>query len=103
MQLDEASKELCTIVTSFGKFQYCRMPMKIKIALDEAQTVTEEILRGMDIDAHMDDVGIFSNGTLEDHMQLVIKVLKCKEDNNMKVNPLKCEWGVHETDFLSHW
>eukprot|EP00957_Ditylum_brightwellii_P042768 3238630-Ditylum_brightwellii.AAC.1 len=57
----------------------------------------------MDIDAYMDDVGIFSNATFEDHMQLVGKVLKCLEDNSMKVNPLKCEWGVHETDFLGHW
>eukprot|EP00957_Ditylum_brightwellii_P165485 12599023-Ditylum_brightwellii.AAC.1 len=103
MQLDEASKELCTIVTPFDKFQYCRMPMGIKIALDKAQAAIEEILHGMDIDTYMDDVGIFSNGTFEDHMQLVGKVLKHLEDNNIKVNPLKCEWGVHEMDFLGHW
>eukprot|EP00957_Ditylum_brightwellii_P128271 9783356-Ditylum_brightwellii.AAC.1 len=93
MQLDEESKELCTIVTPFGKFQYCRMPMRVKITPDEAQAVIEEILHGMGIDAYMDDVGIFSNRTFEDHMELVGKVLKCLEDNGMKVNPLKCEWG----------
>eukprot|EP00957_Ditylum_brightwellii_P077577 5895143-Ditylum_brightwellii.AAC.1 len=103
MQLDEASKELCTIVTPFAKFQYCRMPMGFKIAPDEAQAVIEEILCGMDIGAYMDDVGIFPIGTFKDHMQLVGKVLKYLEDNNMKVNPLKCEWGVHEMDFLGHW
>ena len=103
MQLDEESKELCMIVTLFGKFQYCRMPMGIKIAPDEAQAVIEQILHGMGIDAYMDDVGIFSNGTFEDHMKLVGHFLKRLEDNGMKVNPLKCEWGVKETDFLGHW
>eukprot|EP00957_Ditylum_brightwellii_P029896 2262007-Ditylum_brightwellii.AAC.1 len=103
MQLDEESKELCTIVTPFGKFQYCRMPMGVKIAPDEVQAVIEEILHGMGIDAYMDDVGIFSNGTFEDHMKLVGMVLKHLEDNGMKINPLKCKWGVKETDFLGHW
>eukprot|EP00957_Ditylum_brightwellii_P013093 989579-Ditylum_brightwellii.AAC.1 len=97
------SEELCTIVTPFVKFQYCRMTMGTKIAPDKAHIVIEEILHGMDIDAYMDDVGIFSNGTVEDHMQLVGKVLKHLKDNKMKVNPLKCEWGVHEMDFLGHW
>eukprot|EP00957_Ditylum_brightwellii_P100920 7691822-Ditylum_brightwellii.AAC.1 len=34
---------------------------------------------------------------------MVGKVLKRLEDNNTKVNPLKCKWGVHEMDFLGHW
>eukprot|EP00957_Ditylum_brightwellii_P166089 12645326-Ditylum_brightwellii.AAC.1 len=77
--------------------------MGIKIAPDKAQAVIEEILCGMDVDAYIDDVGIFSNGIFEDHMQLVGKVLKHLEDNSMKVNLLNCEWGVYETDLLGHW
>eukprot|EP00957_Ditylum_brightwellii_P154350 11745640-Ditylum_brightwellii.AAC.1 len=103
MLLDEKSKELCTIVTPFGKFQYYRMPMGLKIAPDEAQAVIDKILQGMDIDAYIDDVGIFSNGTFEGHMKLVGKVLKLLENNGMKVNPLKRERKVKETDFLGHW
>eukprot|EP00957_Ditylum_brightwellii_P168373 12816649-Ditylum_brightwellii.AAC.1 len=51
----------------------------------------------------MDDVGVFTHGSFEEHMQLVEQVLKQLEENNLKVNPLKCEWGVKETDFLGHW
>jgi hypothetical protein len=36
-------------------------------------------------------------------MAMVTKVLQQLKDNGCKVIPLKCEWAVHETDFLGHW
>jgi hypothetical protein len=55
-----------------------------------------------DVEVYIDDVGIFSN-TYEDHMKMISAVLKRLEENGLKVNPLKCEWVVQETDFLGHW
>ena len=102
-ELDEASKELCTIVTPYGKFQYNRLPMGVKISPDVGQSLIKKILDGLDIEAYMDDLGIWTDGTFDEHLAIVDKVLERLHKNGMKCNPLKCEWFVKETDFLGYW
>ena len=73
-ELDDESKELCTINTPYGKFQYCRMAMELKPAPDIAESFIEDIVQGLDVEVYIDDIGIFSN-TFEDHMNLIEQVL----------------------------
>ena len=102
LELDESSKELCTIVTPYGKFQYCRMAMGLKTAPDVTQSVIEEMLSGLDVEIYIDDIGFFSN-SYDEHLAKIAEVLKRLEQAGCKINPIKCEWGVQETDFLGHW
>ena len=50
----------------------------------------------------MDDLGIWSKGSFDDHMIIVNKVLERLDRDGMKCNPLKCKWAVKEATFLGH-
>ena len=104
-ELDDESSDLCTIVTPYGKFRYKRMAMGLKPAPDIAQSRIEKVLDGLKeegVEVYIDDVGIFSD-SYEAHMKTIKIVVERLQEAGFKINPLKCEWCIQETDFLGHW
>ena len=102
-ELDEASKDLCTIATSFGLYRYARLPMGVSTSPDMAQEIMEQVLSNLeDTEVYLDDIAAFSSH-FDSHIALLEKILQRLQDNGFSVNPLKCEWAVQETDFLGHW
>lgn len=59
-------------------------------------------MEGLDVEKYIDDVAVFDKD-FDAHMEHLNAVLGRLESRGLKVNPLKCEWAVKETDFLGHW
>jgi len=77
--------------------------MGIKQSPDLSQAIMEDIFRDFpDVEVYIDDLGVFSN-SWEEHVKVLDAVLSTLQKYNFTVNPLKCEWGVQETDWLGYW
>ncbi|KAG7369920.1 reverse transcriptase RNA-dependent DNA polymerase [Nitzschia inconspicua] len=103
--LDDKSKKLTTIATPFDTYRYLRLPMGISQSPDIAQEIMDKVLHDLfeEVEVYIDDIGCFST-SWDKHISLLDIVLNWPEDACFTItNPLKCEWGVKETDFLGHW
>jgi hypothetical protein len=102
-ELDKESQDLCTVITPFGKYKYLRLPMGLKYSPDIAQAAIENLLLDIkDANIYIDDVGAFSSNW-DYHVNLLATILQQLRENGFTINPLKCEWAIKETDWLSYW
>jgi hypothetical protein len=85
-------------VTPLGKYNYLRLPMRLKCSPDIAQAAMKIVLSGIeDADIYIDDVGAFSDDW-DHHVNLIATILWRLCENGFTINPLKYEWAVKETD-----
>eukprot|EP00957_Ditylum_brightwellii_P166842 12698871-Ditylum_brightwellii.AAC.1 len=63
------------------------MAMGLKVAPDIAQAIFDEILHDLYVERYINNIGVFTDGTYKEHMELVATVLKRQEENGCKVNP----------------
>jgi len=70
---------------------------------DIAQAAMEEVFDLLHVlKVHMDDI-LFHHKDWDEHLLMIDEVLRRLQEFGFTVNPLKCEWGVAEKDFLGYW
>lgn len=93
--------EMSTFMLPFGLYKYKRLPMGLSISPDLFQEKLFKLFADLPfIRVFIDDLLIFSNGTYEDHLKKVSRVLERLHSKNLAVNPLKSYWAVEEVDYL---
>ena len=74
--IDKESQKLCSTILLWGKYQCTKLPMGLCNLPDIFQQVMSDILGDLEyVLIYIDDILITSNGTYEDHMQKLDKVL----------------------------
>jgi len=71
---------------------------------DIAQAAMEEVFRDLlhIVKVYMDGI-LFHHTDWDEHLLMIDEVLRRLQEFGFTVNPLKCEWGVAQTDFLGYW
>ena len=104
LELSAKSKELCTIVLPFGKFEYQRTPMGLCNSPDIFQEKMNELFDGLDfVRAYIDDLLILTKGSFEEHLEQLELVLQRLRDAGLKVNAKKSFFARGELEYLGYW
>jgi hypothetical protein len=101
-ELDNESKDLCTVATLFGKFKYNRLPMDLKCSPGYTQEVMEKSSKMLKMQKSIDNNCAFSH-SWDIIIALMRTMLTKLQDNGFIVNPLNGEWAFKKTDWLGYW
>lgn len=98
----EEDKPKSAIITPFGLFEYNFMPFGLKNAPATFQRFINSILMGLDFCfAYLDDI-LIASSTLEQHKEHLLKIFERLNNNGIKINVAKSEFGKNEIIFLGH-
>ena len=103
IQLDAASKEITTIVTEFGKFQYNVLPMGLVVSADIFQAKVNELLGDIEgVKAYIDDILVLNKGTFAEHVEQLRLCFNRIRRAGLKINAKKCSFGLKEIPYLGY-
>ena len=102
VELTERSKELLTINTHKGLFQYQRLPFGVSTAPAIFQCVMDQILSGMKgVVCYLDDI-LISSGGIEEHTKTLDEVMNRLKQYGVKAIRNKCSFMVDNVTYLRH-
>jgi len=104
IELSPHSRELCTIVLPWGKYEYLRLPMGLCNSPDIFQEKMSGLMEDLEyVRAYIDDLLIITNGTFKDHMEHLSSVFVKLQNAGLKVNIKKSFFAKGELEYLGYW
>ncbi len=104
LELSPESRELCTIVLPFGKYEYQRVPMGLCNSPDIFQEKMNELFDGLDfVRAYIDDLLCLTKGTFADHLEKLERIFIRLSKAGLKVNAKKSFFARGELEYLGYW
>ena len=102
MQLEENVKELVTINTHQGLYQFTRLPFGVASAPAIFQRTMDTILQGLPrVICYIDDI-LITGVSEEEHLHNFEEVLKRLQQRGMRVKAEKCAFCQDTVEFLGH-
>ena len=104
LELSPQSKQMCTIVFPFGKYEYQRIPMGLCNSPDIFQEKMSELMDGIESAlTHLDDLLCITKGTFAEHLEQLDRVLARLRDAGLKVNANKSAFCQEQLEYLGYW
>ena len=102
MVIDESSRELLTLDTHRGLYQYTRLPYGIKTAPSLWQRAVENVLSGIEgIHIYYDDI-LIAGRTIDEHNSRLGMVFERIKEYGLKLKRSKCSFLKSEVSYLGH-
>ena len=102
IELDESSRHITTFITHKGMFRYKRLFFGVNCAPEAFQKILEQLISHVNNALNMQDDVFIWGATKEEHDKGLAEVMKVVKSYNIMLKPSKCEFAVHETEFLGH-
>ena len=103
MELDEESRELVTMTTQQGLYQYTRLPFGVASAPAIFQRAMDEILQGLPgVICYLDDILITGRTAIEHHERLE-EVMRRLQEHGTQLKWEKCTFCVDVVQYLGYW
>ena len=104
IELSPQTKELCTIVLPWGKYEYQRLPMGLCNSPDIFQEKMSTLMQDLDyVRAYIDDILVVTNESFEDHLDKLRVVLEKLQHAGLRVNVKKSFFAKEELEYLGYW
>jgi hypothetical protein len=103
IRLDPTVSKMCTIIFSWGKYSYKRLPIGFGGSANIFQAQIVDLMASLKfVQVYMDGLLIIMRQTLDKHLQKMETVLTRLRDSGLKVNAAKSLFCAHEIEYLGY-